>query len=311
MPAAAYALSHDAAAPARADDDTDAAGAGLVVDCCCCRTPGDGGATAPPADAHACLRTHGAVVLRGCLSPDDVASASCALQPFLHAVAAGWDASQDRLALASWRSWGVTRTPRVNAGKKNLHFDPELRHVGDGTGRSSPPHGVLQRLAQAGGFARVLASYWECGEHGVCLTETGVSVTRPGGSGMELHADGGRGEATVLLSLAHVPHHVGALALVPGSHDAYSTDATRQAEDASGGEHEQEPAGEESSSCDGQTPSKRRRRVAWYCYAPGDAMLIDARTLHGASDNMSMDEWRVVCWFIYNRTACQEDGADA
>jgi hypothetical protein len=221
------------------------------------------------------------------LTDDVVATAACALQPFLDAVTSGWATEADTLALPSWRQWGVTRTPRVNAGKKNVYFAPErvLEHSG-----KPSLHAALEELAIAGRFSDVLSAYFsdacDLRDGAVSLTETGVSITRPGGAGMELHADGGVGEATVLLSLAYVPQEVGGLALVPGSHSAYSTDATQEAQEL------------DETLSPGQ--QARRRALAWHCYRPGDALVIDARTLHGASDNTSESTWRCVAWFIFN-----------
>ena len=75
------------------------------------------------AEALACLATHGAVLLDAALPEAAVAAAAAALAPFLDDVAARWDADADALPL-SWRKYGITRCPRVNAGKKNVHFDP-------------------------------------------------------------------------------------------------------------------------------------------------------------------------------------------
>jgi hypothetical protein len=232
--------------------------------------------------AVSCLRTHGVTVLQACIPPDVVQATSCALQPFLDHLVEHWSAA-DALTLPSWRAWGVSRTPRVNAGKKNVHFvqDEQLPN-----GMQSL-HAALVALAQAGGFAALLRAYHG---HDVVLYETGVSVTRAGGTGMELHADGGEGEATVLLALRDVPREVGALALVPGTHVAYTT-------------HGACVDGED---CDGDVEQQKRRPITWHCYAPGDAVVLDARTLHGASDDVSPREntgtagiARAVVWFIY------------
>ena len=84
-----------------------------------CDAPGGASCAA----ALACLATYGAVLLEAALPDAAVAAAAAALQPFLDDVAARWDADADALPL-SWRRWGITRCPRVNAGKKNVHFDP-------------------------------------------------------------------------------------------------------------------------------------------------------------------------------------------
>lgn len=59
------------------------------------------------------------------------------------------------------------------------------------------------------------------------LSESGLSVTRPGGEGMEWHADGTDGEATVLVSLADVSADLGCLGMIPGSHAEYNPDKAR------------------------------------------------------------------------------------
>ena len=234
--------------------------------------------------AVACLRAHGVAVLRACIPEDVVRDTACALQPFLDHIAEHWSLDDDTVALPSWRAWGVTRIPRVNAGKKNVHFVPEPVLP---DGRPSL-HSALDALATAGGFAALLREYHG---HEVILHETGVSVTRSGGTGMELHADGGEGEATVLLSLQPVPREVGALALVPGTHVAYTTHgACVDGEDGDGGEQQE-----------------KRPDITWHSYEPGDAVVLDARTLHGASDDVSPRGdagekaciARAVLWFIY------------
>ena len=80
-------------------------------------------ADAGDAAALASLATHGAVILEHALPDDAVAAAAAALAPFLAEVAERWDTEADALQIP-WRKWGVTRCPRVNAGKKNVHLDP-------------------------------------------------------------------------------------------------------------------------------------------------------------------------------------------
>ena len=269
MPAAPYGDDDASVSPAPRDGDADSAA--LVV---------------PGTDTDAavsCLRAHGVTVLQACIPPEVVQATACALQPFLDHIAEHWSVD-DALTLPSWRAWGVTRTPRVNAGKKNVHFIPDAV-LPDG---KPSLHAALEALAQAGGFAAVLRAYHG---HDVVLYETGVSVTRAGGTGMELHADGGEGEATVLLALRDVPREVGALALVPGTHVAYTTHG----------------ASVDGKDGDADVQQKQRQDITWHCYAPGDAVVLDARTLHGASDDVSPRESkgskagiaRAVCWFIY------------
>ena len=152
-----------------------------------CREPGDGDASAllyvARSDSDAalnCLRTHGAVVLRDAVSEEALLEARAALAPFLTAAAAAWDEETDSLSL---KGFGVSRLPRVNAGKKNVHFTDD-----------SLLHAALAKLAAAAGVAELLAA-----AHGspLTLSESGLSLTRAGGSGMEWHSDGGVGENTV------------------------------------------------------------------------------------------------------------------
>jgi hypothetical protein len=176
-----------------------------------------------------------------------------------------WCSEDDTLQLSSWRQWGISRLPRVNAGKKNVHL-------------SSPGtlHDALATLADEAGFARLLSAY---SGSSMSLTEVGLSLTRGRGAGMEWHADGGEGEATVLMALDDQPAERGALGIVPGSHRFY----------AGGGDEDGVEAAMEA--CE--------RRVCWNAYAAGCPVLIDARTLHAAAANES-DGSRVVAWFIFN-----------
>lgn len=96
---------------------------------------------------------------------------------------------------------------------------------------------------------------------------------------MEWHADGGEGEATVLLSLSNQPSERGSLGLVPGSHMHYQPGAE------GGVERARELAG---------------NKVAWQAYEAGAPVLIDARTLHCAASNRTA-EMRCVAWFIFNQ----------
>jgi ectoine hydroxylase-related dioxygenase (phytanoyl-CoA dioxygenase family) len=232
-----------------------------------CREPGDGDASSllyvHRSDGDAaldCLRTHGAVVLREAVPEEALQEARTALAPFLAAAAAAWDADSDSLSLKG--SYGISRLPRVNNGKKNVHFS-------DG----SALHSVLAKLAAAAGVAELLSA-----AHGAPLTlsESGLSLTRAGGSGMEWHSDGGEGENTVLLSLEDQPAERGALGFIPGSHVMY------------------EP---------GQDVAEQRkatgRNALWFPYEAGSAAVIDARVLHAAADNTSAQQ-RAVVWYIYN-----------
>jgi|APGre2960657444_1045066.scaffolds.fasta_scaffold00763_1 hypothetical protein len=213
-----------------------------------------------------CLRAHGCCVLSGALSELSLRCARTALEPFLAEVQRCWDAEADQLKLASWTRYGVTRLPRVNAGKKNAHLSPE--------GAPGSIHAALAALAQTARLAPLLSAY---AGTPMSLTESGLSLTRGGGSGMEWHADGsGIEEATVLLSLEDVDSELGALGLAPGSHAHYDA--------AAGG-------------VDGA--AREKDCVCWNAYRAGDLVLLDARLLHGAADNRT-DRLRCVAWLIFN-----------
>jgi ectoine hydroxylase-related dioxygenase (phytanoyl-CoA dioxygenase family) len=217
-----------------------------------------------------CLRTHGACVLPARLSGDTLSAAREALAPFLREVQTGWSACDSVTLASSWRAWGVTRLPRVSAGKKNVHLSP-----------GGTLHTALAELAEAGAFSSLLSTFTS----GACtLTETGLSITRPGGEGMEWHADGGRGEATVLLSLCDEPPERGELGIVPGSHVHYQPGAE------GGVELARKLAGSS---------------AVWNAYEAGSPVVIDARTLHCATSNRTTC-FRVVAWFIFH----QENDAD-
>jgi hypothetical protein len=132
---------------------------------------------------------------------------------------------------------------------------------------------------------------------------------------MEWHADGGAGEATVLLSLADVADAQGALGIVPASHTRYNTqkaaaggacgaaahgaaaDVASEADASDAEEEEEDQAARVMAGC---------APPVWYAYRAGVPALLDARTLHAAADNVSGD-LRAVAWFIYN----QDDNEDA
>jgi hypothetical protein len=42
-----------------------------------------------------------------------------------------------------------------------------------------------------------------------------------------------------------------------------------------------------------------QQEMVSYAYRAGQPMIIDARTLHSVSPNVS-DSWRVVVWFIFD-----------
>ena len=116
---------------------------------------------------------------------------------------------------------------------------------------------------------------------------------------MEWHADGTRGEATVLFALHDVAPEAGPLGIVPTSHLRYSERKAQHSDDddaacGCGGDEDQVAA------VMAQCPPP-----VWYAYRRGVPALLDARTLHAAADNVS-DALRAVVWLIYT----QDDGGD-
>ena len=97
----------------------------------------------------------------------------------------------------------------------------------------------------------------------------------------------GQGDATVLLSLEDVPVERGALGLAPGSHAHYGLDK------ASAAASDSEPV------LDDAARAAAWPRIAWYAYRAGCPCVIDARTLHAASDNRTAG-LRAVAWYIYS-----------
>jgi len=73
----------------------------------------------------------------------------------------------------------------------------------------------MEALAETAGIASVIRAY--CGEE-VTLAETGLSITRPGGEGLEWHADGREGECTVIMSVEDIGGRKGRLGVVRKSH---------------------------------------------------------------------------------------------
>ena len=164
-------------------------------------------------------------------------------------------------------------------------------------------HDALAALAASGGFEALLSAH--CG--GRCtLSESGVSLTRPGGAGMEWHADGTKGEATVLMALQDVPPEAGPLGIVPASHLRYSA---RKAPD---GEDVADAPGRDACACGDGDEDQVAAVMAqcepplWYAYRRGMPALIDARTLHAAADNRS-GALRAVVWLIYTQDEAQEE----
>ena len=144
----------------------------------------DGADGAARAAALACLATHGAVVLEGALADADVAAAAAVLQPFLDDVAARWDAEADALPL-SWRRWGITRCPRVNAGKKNVHFDPHgARALLRGLTRPARLWSICDGCSSRGALLRLMrfSALTRCAAQAARCTTRWRRWRRPGAS---------------------------------------------------------------------------------------------------------------------------------
>jgi hypothetical protein len=216
------------------------------------------------------------------------------------------------------RALGITRIAQIGAGKKNVHFDPYVssRSIsssnggdgnGEGNGRPRHPHAAMEALAEAAGLARLIRAY--CGED-VTLAETGLSITRPGGGGLEWHADGREGECTVIMSVDDLPPAMGALLLILGSHEALDRETSEDFD----AEILEVVAREE-----------RDKKVV-YAYRRGQPIVFDARTLHAAEGSDVVVDggeedgggwqgeegeataaaattpkgWRVILWWIFN-----------
>ncbi|GMH42319.1 hypothetical protein BSKO_10238 [Bryopsis sp. KO-2023] len=214
------------------------------------------------------LHEAGSVVLRNVVPEASIQKARTVLKPVVDSVVESFGAASDPLAGCLGDELGVVRSPFVGDGKRNVHFDPH----------ESEAHFGMADLARESMLEDVIRAY--AGEE-CSLSETGFSVTRPGGEGMEWHSDGVEGEMTILMSLTEISEEQGCLGVVPCSHKKYCS------EKAEGGAEEAQ-----------QRVVDEGPRV-WYAYRPGVPMLIDARTLHCARDNRS-DRFRVLLWWIYN-----------
>ena len=126
---------------------------------------------------------------------------------------------------------------------------------------------------------------------------------------MEWHADGTRGEATVLLALQDVPTEAGALGIVPASHLRYS--ARKASTMQSGGDEATNANASDACACGDGDEDQVAAVMAqcappvWYAYRRGMPALLDARTLHAAADNVS-DGLRAVVWLIYTQEEADE-----
>ena len=240
---------------------------------------GDGGGGGAEAAALAILSSQGAVILRDCVPAPLLADCRAAVGRITRAIVAdaatrvgGFDDAKVLTAEAR-RALGITRIAKIGDGKKNVHLDPYMPQQLSGAQKDEEqqhhqhPHAAMEALAEAAGVATLIRSY--CGED-VTLAETGLSITRPGGCGLEWHADGRRGECTVIMSLDDIPPSMGTLGLILGSHEALDRDTSEDfdAEILEVVAREEEEHG-------------NAGRVS-YAYRRGQPIVFDARTLHAA-----------------------------
>ena len=275
------------------------------------------------------LSEEGAVILKDCVAPDALAHCRVPIDRITQAIlsAAAAAASQGQgfddpkvLDAKVRRTLGITRIAQIGEGKKNVHFDPyypspaaaapENGESGNDNHAAAAnmqhPHGAMEALAEGAGVAALIRAY--CGED-VTLAETGLSITRPGGCGLEWHADGREGECTVIMSLDDIPVSMGTLQVIRKSHVMLDRDTSEDFDAdilAAVGREEKKEGG------DG---------VVSYAYRAGQPIVFDARTLHAAGGSSAVEEeeereqgaegnqrertssaaaYRVILWWIYN-----------
>lgn len=135
-------------------------------------------------------------------------------------------------------------------------------------------------MAEAIGMTCLVKLY--CGED-CSLSETGISFTRPGGEGLEWHADGREGECTMIMALEDVESEQGRLGVVLGSHIAIDRNTSEDFDaDILKVVETSEPS------------------TLYYPYRRAQPILFDARTLHAAEDNKS-GKRRLIGWWIFSR----------
>jgi hypothetical protein len=213
------------------------------------------------------LGTAGAVLWAGAFAGSEVriAELKAKMDEFLDVAKQSYDYDSDSFTFSK-RKYNVTRLPRIGHGKHNIHFDAY----------GSEGHDILSEIAKLGRFEEMLSAY----QDSPCsLSEAGISITRPrtgddAGEGIEWHSDGGKGACTVLVCLEDVTPEQGSLGVVPGSHLQYQ-------------------AGEDYDIAGAGTAPLH------YPYRAGVPMIIDARTVHRATDNVST-RWRAIFWFIFD-----------
>lgn len=225
------------------------------------------------------LNIYGCVICEGIVGSITEKDVNISLNPLIKHLIHHYDVTDDSFSDIDQEHLNITRMPRIGNGKHNIHFDPQF----------SVQHSQLQKLTERANLDKILSNYMgkECS-----LRETGISITRPtmklgaeslqvAGEGMEWHSDGSKGEATVLMSIQDIDPSMGCLQVVPRSHLDY----------VDGIGHEEE-----------QLASKifiiNEKKVD-YAYRAFQPIIIDARTLHSVSNNIS-DNWRVVVWFIFD-----------
>jgi hypothetical protein len=135
----------------------------------------------------------------------------------------------------------------------------------------------MKHLGDVSGFTRLIRRH--CGD-GVNLSETGLSITCPGGGGLEWHADGLEGECTVIMALEDVEPEKGRLGVILGSHEMIDRHACD--------DFDEEVA----------RVAERESKV-YYPYRGLAPIVFDARLLHSAEDSKK-ESWRVILWWIYN-----------
>ena len=215
------------------------------------------------------LQQLGYVILRECISETDQLVLRATFQKLLQSIRLNYDMADDNFESLNKEGWSITRLPRIGNGKHNVHFDAfESEH-----------HAVLAEVVHSCGIMHLLREY--LGDS-VQLRETGLSVTRPSingmaGEGMEWHSDGSAGECTMLLSLDNIAPQTGSLCISPSSHLEYKLGEGHTCIDAHAND----------------------QRMLVYPYQTGSPVIIDARTLHRVTPNVSSN-WRFVIWLIFD-----------
>ena len=205
-----------------------------------------------------------------------------------------------QLNVSPARYFGITRVARLGLGKKNIHFDPY----------DSKCHIAMAEFASYFGLTKLIQDY--VGNDNVTVVETGMSYTRGGGEGLEWHADGEKGEVTVIMTMDNLQVDQGGLGILLGSHIKLQRNQ-RNDEEGEGKEqenhHEHANAHEENEE-DEEDFDKQIANFATihqdnhdvnkiYYYRAWHPILFDARLLHCAYKSTSFKR-RVILWWIYN-----------